>query len=122
MNSLPCGAGRAGRSKLTEPPDGLSATTSTCSPPIDVSVGQRIRLRLFNMSMEDHPMHLHGHTFQLVAVNGHSVDGPLKDTITLRHMEQFDIEFVADNPGTWLFHCHNLVHMMGGLMTQVRYS
>ena len=45
-----------------------------------------------------------------------------KDTITLRHMEQYDIEFVADNPGTWLFHCHNLVHMMGGLMTQVRYS
>ncbi len=92
------------------------------TPPIDVKVGQRVRLRLFNMSMEDHPMHLHGHTFQLVAVNGRSVDGPLKDTITLRHMEQYDIEFVADNPGTWLFHCHNLVHMMGGLMTQVRYS
>ena len=92
------------------------------TPPIDVKVGQRIRLRLFNMSMEDHPMHLHGHTFQLVAVNGRSVDGPLKDTITLRHMEQYDIEFVANNPGTWLFHCHNLVHMMGGLMAQVRYS
>src|SRR6266851_7668102 len=92
------------------------------TPPIDVKVGQRVRLRLFNMSMEDHPMHLHGHTFQLVAVNGRSVDGPLKDTITLRHMEQYDIEFVADNPGTWLFHCHNLVNMMSGLMTQVRYS
>jgi multicopper oxidase len=95
------------------------------TPPIDVKVGQRVRLRLFNMSMEDHPMHLHGHTFQLVAVNGRSVDGPLKDTITLRHMEQYDIEFVANNPGTpgtWLFHCHNLVHMMGGLMTEVRYS
>src|SRR5216683_5996044 len=92
------------------------------TPPIDVKVGQRIRLRLFNMSMEDHPMHLHGHTFQVVAVNGRSVDGPLKDTITLRHMEQYDIEFVANNPGTWLFHCHNLVHMLGGLMAQVRYS
>jgi len=42
--------------------------------------------------------------------------------ITLRHMEQYEIEFVANNPGTWLFHCHNLVHMMRGLMTQVRYS
>jgi len=92
------------------------------TPPVDVKVGQRIRLRLFNMSMEDHPMHLHGHTFQVVAINGRSLDGPLKDTITLRHMEQYDIEFVANNPGTWLFHCHNLVHMMGGLMTQVRYS
>jgi len=90
--------------------------------PIDVNVGQRIRLRLSNMSMEDHPMHLHGHTFQVVGINGRSVDGPLKDTITLHPMEQYDIEFVANNPGTWLFHCHNLVHMMGGLMTEVRYS
>ena len=74
------------------------------------------------MSMEDHPMHLHGHTSQVVGINGRSVDGPLKDTLTLRHMEQYDIEFVANNPGTWLFHCHNLVHMRGGLMAQVRYS
>jgi len=92
------------------------------TPPIDVKVGQRIRLRLFNMSMEDHPMHLHGHTFQVVGINGRAVDGPLKDTLTIHPMEQYDIEFVANNPGTWLFHCHNLVHMMGGLMAQVRYS
>ncbi len=66
--------------------------------PIDVKVGQRIRLRLSNMSMEDHPMHLHGHTFQVVGIDGRSVDGPLKDTITLHPMEQYDIEFVANNP------------------------
>ena len=47
---------------------------------------------------------------------------PLKDTITIHPMEKYDIEFVANNPGMWLFHCHNLVHMMGGLMTEVRYS
>ncbi len=74
------------------------------------------------MSMEDNPMHLNGHTFQLVGIGGRAVDGPLKDTITLHHMEQYDIEFIANNPGTWLFHCHNLVHMMGGLIAQVRYS
>ena len=90
--------------------------------PIDVKLGQRIRLRLSNISMEDHPMHLHGHTFQIVGTNGRSVDGPLKDTITIHPMEKYDIEFVANNPGMWLFHCHNLVHMMGGLMTEVRYS
>ncbi len=50
--------------------------------PIDVKVGQRIRLRLLNMSMEDHPMHLHGHTFQVVGINGRSVDGPLKEMLT----------------------------------------
>jgi FtsP/CotA-like multicopper oxidase with cupredoxin domain len=89
--------------------------------PIDVRAGERVRLRLLNMSMEDHPMHLHGHTFQVVAIGGRPVDGPLKDTLTVRHMEQYEIEFVADNPGTWLFHCHNLEHMGGGLMAEVRY-
>jgi FtsP/CotA-like multicopper oxidase with cupredoxin domain len=88
---------------------------------LDVRQGERVRLKLFNMSMEDHPMHLHGHTFQLVAIGGRPVDGPLKDTLTLRHMEQYEIEFVANNPGDWLFHCHNLVHMGGGLMTEVHY-
>jgi FtsP/CotA-like multicopper oxidase with cupredoxin domain len=66
-------------------------------------------------------MHLHGHTFQIVAIGGQPVDGPLKDTLTVRHMEQYEIEFVANNPGTWLFHCHNLEHMSGGLMAEVRY-
>ena len=74
--------------------------------PIEVRVGERVRLKLFNMSMEDHPMHLHGHTFQVVGIGGRPVDGPLKDTITVRHMEQVEIEFVANNPGDWLFHCH----------------
>ncbi len=87
--------------------------------PLDVRPGQRVRLKLFNMSMEDHPMHLHGHTFQLVAIGGRSVDGPLKDTLTLHPMDQYDIEFLANNPGSWLFHCHNLEHMGGGLMTEV---
>jgi multicopper oxidase len=87
-----------------------------------VKTGERVRLSILNMSMEDHPMHLHGHTFQVVAVNGRSVDGPLKDTLTVRHMEQYDIEFIANNPGDWLFHCHNLVHMTGGLMMEIHYQ
>ncbi len=89
--------------------------------PIRVRPGERVRLKLFNMSMEDHPMHLHGHTFQVVAIGGRPVDGPLKDTLTVRHMEQYEIEFVANNPGNWLFHCHNLHHMHGGLMTEIHY-
>jgi FtsP/CotA-like multicopper oxidase with cupredoxin domain len=88
---------------------------------IDVRPGQRVRLQLLNMSMEDHPMHLHGHTFQLVAIGDQRVDGPLKDTLTLHHMERYEIEFTANNPGVWLFHCHNLVHMHGGLMAEVHY-
>lgn len=86
-----------------------------------VRPGERVRLKLFNMSMEDHPMHLHGHTFQLVAIRGQPVSGPLKDTLTVRPMEEYEIEFTANNPGAWLFHCHNLEHMTGGLMTEVHY-
>ena len=99
----------------------INGKTYPKTNPIDVRPGQRVRLKLTNMSMLDHPMHLHGHSFQIVAIGRKPVDGPLKDTITVRHMETYEIEFVADNPGTWLFHCHNLVHMAGGLMAEVRY-
>ena len=90
--------------------------------PLAVRPGERVRVRMLNMSMEDHPMHLHGHTFQLVAIGDRPVPGPLKDTVTLGHMDSYDVEFVAANPGRWLFHCHNLDHMMGGMMTEVRYQ
>ena len=90
--------------------------------PLNVHQGDRVRIHVSNMSMEDHPMHLHGHTFQVVGISGRAVDGPIKDTLTVHPMEQYDLEFVADNPGTWLFHCHNLVHMSGGLMTEIHYQ
>lgn len=90
--------------------------------PLPVRQGERVRLKLLNMSMEDHPVHLHGHTFQVVAIGDRPVAGPFKDTLTLGHMESYDIEFTATNPGRWLFHCHNLDHMMGGMMTEVRYQ
>jgi FtsP/CotA-like multicopper oxidase with cupredoxin domain len=90
--------------------------------PLPVRQGERVRLKLVNMSMEDHPMHLHGHTFQVVASGERPVAGPFKDTLTLRHMESYDVEFTAANPGRWLFHCHNLVHMMGGMMAEVPYQ
>ena len=88
---------------------------------LDVQPGERVRIRMINMSMEDHPMHLHGHSFQIVAIGDRPVAGPFKDTVTLSHMDSYDVEFVAANPGRWLFHCHNLAHMMGGMMTEVRY-
>ena len=90
--------------------------------PLAVRPGERVRVRLVNMSMEDHPMHLHGHTFQIVAIGDRPVAGPFKDTLTLHHMDSYDVEFVAANPGRWLVHCHNLEHMMGGMMTEVRYQ
>jgi FtsP/CotA-like multicopper oxidase with cupredoxin domain len=75
---------------------------------LQVRNGERVRIRLSNMSMQDHPMHLHGDTFQMVGADGRAIDGPFKDTLTVRPMERYEIEFVATDPGTWLFHCYNL--------------
>jgi multicopper oxidase len=89
--------------------------------PLELFRGERVRLRLYNASGEDHPMHLHGHAFQVVVANGQPVDGPLKDTLTLRPEERYEVEFVGVNPNVWLFHCHNIVHMGAGMTTEVRY-
>jgi FtsP/CotA-like multicopper oxidase with cupredoxin domain len=89
---------------------------------LTVRKGERVRVRLFNMSMEDHPMHLHGHTFKVIQYGGRPIAPMWRDTLTVRHMESYDIEFVADNVGTWFFHCHNATHMEGGMITLVKYE
>jgi len=91
--------------------------------PIEIREGERARVRLFNMSMMPHPIHLHGHFFQVVSFDDRRLRVPiLKDTITLGHMETADLDVVADNPGSrWLLHCHNVYHMMGGMQTELRY-
>ncbi|MEZ5318169.1 MAG: multicopper oxidase family protein [Vicinamibacterales bacterium] len=78
---------------------------------IDVERGERVRLEYFNMSMMAHPMHLHGHFFEL------DLPGrPRKDTVLVeRMMGRMAVEFVADNPGRWFHHCHNLYHMEAGM-------
>ncbi len=64
-----------------------------------------------------HPMHLHGHHFQTVLPGG----GARKDTLIVRPDEPVSADFVADNPGRWVLHCHNLYHMAGGMQTTVSY-
>ena len=83
--------------------------------PLEVSRGQRVRMRLRNMSDMAHPMHLHGHTFALAD------SGLRKDTVTLRPMRTAEIEFDTDNPGQWALHCHNAYHMEAGMMTTLSY-
>ncbi|HUP53705.1 MAG TPA: multicopper oxidase family protein [Longimicrobiales bacterium] len=91
--------------------------------PLEVVEGERVRVRLFNMSMMPHPMHLHGHFFDVVAPDGRPAGRPIrKDTVVLDHMQTHVIEFTADNPGPrWFFHCHNIYHQHGGMATEVRY-
>ncbi|MGM0494171.1 MAG: multicopper oxidase family protein [Armatimonadota bacterium] len=83
-----------------------------------IQEGERVRIEYSNRSMMPHPMHLHGHFFEL------DMPGrPRKDTVIVEaHMGFMALEFVADNPGDWFHHCHNLYHLMGGMANVVQYA
>jgi FtsP/CotA-like multicopper oxidase with cupredoxin domain len=89
--------------------------------PLMIATGQRVAIEMLNHTMMPHPMHLHGHAFQVVAINGAPLAGAVRDTVLVPPMGSVTIAFDADNPGRWAFHCHNLYHMMTGMMTEVRY-
>ena len=90
--------------------------------PLEVRQGERVEMTFHNMSMMMHPMHLHGHHFQVVAINGRPLAGALRDTVIVpAGMATLTVAFDADNPGQWPLHCHNLYHMAAGMMTTVRY-
>jgi FtsP/CotA-like multicopper oxidase with cupredoxin domain len=90
--------------------------------PLDVRAGQRVAIELVNRSMMAHPMHLHGHHFQVTALNGTAFSGAVRDTVLVPVMGSVTIAFDASNSGRWLFHCHNLYHMATGMMTEVVYA
>ncbi len=87
--------------------------------PLEVEAGELVRFRLTNMADLAHPMHLHGHPFWVATPSGR---GPVKDTMLVPPnggVGSFD--FVADNSGLWLFHCHNHYHMENGMNREVHY-
>lgn len=88
------------------------------TPPMRLGRGDRVRLALVNMSMEAHPMHLHGQSFKVLAVNGRRLAAPIvKDSVDVEaHMGTVELEFTAHNPGDWFFHCHKPMHMDGGMI------
>lgn len=91
--------------------------------PLVASKGDRVLIEMRNMSMMTHPMHLHGHHFQVVAVDGRQVNGAVRDTVFVPHMASVAIAFDADNAGMgWAFHCHHLYHMASGMMTSLAYE
>ncbi|MGY1943979.1 multicopper oxidase family protein [Nocardia asiatica] len=85
---------------------------------LDVTEGQRVRLRFINTTMMFHPMHLHGHTFQVVTASG---AGPRKDTSIVLPMQTLEVDFDTDNPGQWMVHCHNAYHGEAGMMSVLSY-
>jgi FtsP/CotA-like multicopper oxidase with cupredoxin domain len=90
--------------------------------PLMLRKGQRIEIDLVNRSMMAHPMHLHGHAFQVIAVDGKQIQGAVRDTVLVAPMARTRIAFDADNPGRWAFHCHILYHSVTGMMTELRYQ
>jgi FtsP/CotA-like multicopper oxidase with cupredoxin domain len=88
---------------------------------LGVRTGERVSLSYFNRSMMRHPMHLHGHFFNVVNPSLPRALWVLKDTVIVDPMQRVDIEFLPDNPGNWFHHCHNLYHMMAGMADVVTY-
>ena len=83
--------------------------------------GRSYRIAITNKTAFPHPMHLHGHTFQVLSQNGKALAQPrLSDTALLLPEARTDIAFVADNPGDWMLHCHVLGHQAGGMMALVK--
>jgi FtsP/CotA-like multicopper oxidase with cupredoxin domain len=88
-----------------------------------LTAGQRYRLAFINRSTNDHPVHLHRHSFELRRVPDHpEVHGILKDTILVDAGTQVEVEFTANDPGPTLFHCHQQNHMDAGFMMLFQYA
>ena len=90
--------------------------------PIIVQASKRYRLKFDNQSDEAHPIHLHRHSFELKNIAGKSTNGVMKDVVVIPANRIVEAEFVADNPGPTLFHCHQQLHMDYGFMTLIQYK
>ena len=87
--------------------------------PMLVKLGNRVRMRFVNLGMDHHPMHIHGHTFAVTGTEGGRQPQPLwgpANTVLVGVAQARDIEFVANNPGDWMVHCHLPHHMMNSMM------
>jgi len=87
------------------------------SEQIVVGKNRLVSFQFESKSTMPHPMHLHGHFFQIENGTGR---GPLKDTVMVDPMQKLTVNWVSDNPGSWAFHCHNRYHEMQGMMRVVK--
>ncbi|MEV4110690.1 multicopper oxidase family protein [Nonomuraea sp. NPDC049695] len=93
-------------------------------PMFHVAEGDVVRMRIANNSGEPHPMHLHGHHAVVLSRDGVPATGSpwWVDSLEVAAGESYEIAFVADNPGVWMDHCHNLPHASQGLVTHLMYE
>jgi len=90
--------------------------------PIKVTAGKRYRIVLRNGSGDQHPIHLHRHTFEVTKIASKEMSGLKKDVINVMPLQTVAVDFVADNPGDTLLHCHQQLHMDFGFMTILKYG
>ena len=100
---------------------GLNGKPSMHDTLFAVRLGERIAVMIHNMTGMSHPMHLHGHHFQIIDIDGQRIAGALRDTVLVPPKAAVTIAFDADNAGNWAFHCHHLYHMNAGMMGAVAY-
>ncbi len=90
--------------------------------PVEARSGDRVTLTFHNVSMMAHPMHLHGHHFQVVALNGRAVAGALRDTVHVPPMSMVTVALDAGEAARWMLHCHHMPHLATGMMTEFAVS
>ena len=101
--------------------NGVPFSMETMKPVYTIRQGRRYRLKFRNASDDIHPLHLHRHSFELTSVAGKPSSGVIKDVVMLGGYQELAFDFVADNPGNTLFHCHQQLHMDFGFMALFDY-
>ena len=94
----------------------------TAEPMLHLREGQRYRIRMQNASDDIHPIHLHRHSFQVTRFAGQPMSGLIKDVVMVGGYQEVEIDFLANNPGLTLFHCHQQLHMDFGFMALFDYQ
>lgn len=90
--------------------------------PVEARSGDRVEITFHNMSMMGHPMHLHGHTFQVVGINGQRMSGSRRDTVYVPPMAMVTVALDAGEAARWMLHCHHMPHLATGMMTEFAVS
>jgi FtsP/CotA-like multicopper oxidase with cupredoxin domain len=102
--------------------NGEPFSMDTLKPRYTIHQGRRYRVKVRNASDDIHPLHLHRHSFELTSIGGKATAGVIKDVVMLGGFQELAFDFVADNPGRTLFHCHQQLHMDFGFMALFDYA
>jgi manganese oxidase len=100
----------------------FNGKTGPATTPLVVRLGDRVRIRLINLGMDHHPIHLHGHTFHTTGTEGGRIPEAAwipGNTSLVGVAQSRDVEFIANNPGDWMLHCHMPHHMMNQMSSNV---